>query len=273
VTFARGRELMKAKKYEEACAAFAQSQQLDPQFGTLYNLAQCQEHIGKLASAWTAFRQVALSDTNGDRKAAASAEAKALEPRVPKIVIVVPRPRDGMSVTLDDDAVVVGLAAPIDLGAHEVSATAAGGASFDKTFDVSKEASTTTIEVTFEGPDPDGDGDSRTPPPPPPQVETSPLPARDGRTTPKLVAVGGGVVAIGGLAVGVVALHDFGVAKDRNDAALSRTSVQLGDLSTGLVIAGVVAAGVGVYLWRRGPRLSVAPSPSGGASVSLAGEL
>jgi hypothetical protein len=39
--FDKGREQMKAGLYEEACASFDQSERLDPQIGTLYNLASC----------------------------------------------------------------------------------------------------------------------------------------------------------------------------------------------------------------------------------------
>lgn len=273
VTFARGRELMKAKKYEEACAAFQQSQQLDPQFGTLYNLAQCEEQIGKLASAWTAFRQLALSDTNAQRKAAAAAEAKALEARVPKLVVTVPKPRDGMVVKLDDEAVVVGLAAPIDLGSHEVTAVAAGGASFDKSFDVSKEATTTTIEVKFDVPDAEPEPEATPAPARPVVVDKPAAIARDSRTTAKVLTIAGGATTIGGLVVGGLALHNFDLAKQRNDVDLSSDAVALGNVSTGLVVAGLVAAGVGVYLWRRGPHVMVTPAAGGGAAVSLSGQL
>ena len=53
--FDRGRELLKQHSYQEACAAFENSQQLDPQFGTLYNLAECSTQLGKLATAWLAY--------------------------------------------------------------------------------------------------------------------------------------------------------------------------------------------------------------------------
>ena len=114
--FSRGREMMKAKRYAEACAAFQQSQQLDPQFGTLYNLATCDAQIGKLASAWNAFRQLAISDPNADRRARAAQLAKDLDTRVPRVVIAI-ADRDrypSLVVRLDGNDVtnLVGVAAP-----------------------------------------------------------------------------------------------------------------------------------------------------------------
>src|SRR5688572_11377058 len=60
--FLRGRQLMSEKKVAEACDAFARSQHLDPQFGTQFNLAQCWEQLGKVASAWAAYRELAQRD-------------------------------------------------------------------------------------------------------------------------------------------------------------------------------------------------------------------
>ena len=49
--FKQGRELYKQNKYAEACEQFEKSQALDPANGTLFNIAQCSEKIGKLALA------------------------------------------------------------------------------------------------------------------------------------------------------------------------------------------------------------------------------
>src|SRR4051812_47371971 len=58
VQFDKGRAALKANKFEEACKAFGESQKLDPANGTLFNLAECSEHIGKLATAWLAYREL-----------------------------------------------------------------------------------------------------------------------------------------------------------------------------------------------------------------------
>src|SRR5262249_57224143 len=46
--FDRGRALAKDGQWAEACAAFARSEKLEAAFGTLYNLAGCYVHVGKL---------------------------------------------------------------------------------------------------------------------------------------------------------------------------------------------------------------------------------
>src|SRR5215470_18019771 len=74
--FVRGRALMKQHKYAEACAAFEQSQRLDPQLGTLFNLADCEVEIGKVASAWKIYRELEKSDPNPDRRALSAELAK-----------------------------------------------------------------------------------------------------------------------------------------------------------------------------------------------------
>ena len=85
--FDKGRQYLAAGKYVEACAAFEHSQQLDPQLGTLFNLATCNAHLGKLATAWGEFHDIAQRDANKTRRAAAAREAARLAPRLPRLVI------------------------------------------------------------------------------------------------------------------------------------------------------------------------------------------
>jgi hypothetical protein len=123
----------------EACAAFAESQRLDPAGGTLLRLALCHEAEGKLASAWLEFGEVIRVSKEGTGDAAklqervrlAREHLAAIEPRVPKLAIVVPAGSrvGGLTVTangLPRDEGTWGVALPVDPGDVVVAATAPG---------------------------------------------------------------------------------------------------------------------------------------------------
>src|SRR5688500_16529073 len=87
---------MKAGKVAEACAAFEQSQKLEPAITTLLNLAGCREKLGQLATAWGLFLDAERQTRSASDKATeqlhkvAGDRAAKLEPRVPKLTIGVP---------------------------------------------------------------------------------------------------------------------------------------------------------------------------------------
>lgn len=130
--FYEARALMKQKKYTDACPKLEESLRLDSGLGTQFNLADCNEHIGKLATAWAGFRDVAAqakATNQSKRERIARKRATALEARLPKLVIEVPEALAGLDVKRD--GVVVGSAAwgtaiPVDPGVHEVTVRAAG---------------------------------------------------------------------------------------------------------------------------------------------------
>src|ERR1700759_2729062 len=59
--FADARKLMAAKHYDQARPKLEESQRLDSGIGTMYNLADCWEHIGRTASAWAMFLDTAAA--------------------------------------------------------------------------------------------------------------------------------------------------------------------------------------------------------------------
>ncbi len=110
--FEDGRRLMTAGDYAAACPKLQESNRLEPSGGTLLNLALCREQEGKLATAWTHFKQAlsaAKRDDRPDRVQAAETHLAALEPRVPSITVSVISPRDDQEVSVD--GVKVGAAA------------------------------------------------------------------------------------------------------------------------------------------------------------------
>src|SRR4051812_3545929 len=81
--FDDARKAMAAKDYAAACPKLEAAQRMDPGIGILYNLADCYEHVGKTASAWSTFREVAAEAANkgqSDREKISRARAAELEP-------------------------------------------------------------------------------------------------------------------------------------------------------------------------------------------------
>src|SRR5262245_40354409 len=62
--FREARKASRAGNYAKACPLFAESLRLDPGAGTLMNLADCEEHLGQIASAWEHWRE-ALDEMRG----------------------------------------------------------------------------------------------------------------------------------------------------------------------------------------------------------------
>ena len=130
--FAEGRKLMGEKKYEDACPKFEESLRLDHGMGTQFNLAFCWEQLGRTASAWATFLDVAAAARaagQSEREAAARDRASALEPKLSRLTIKVPAPVEGLELTRDDVAVgraAWGSAVPVDPGTHTLKASAPG---------------------------------------------------------------------------------------------------------------------------------------------------
>jgi len=150
--FDRGRELMKQKSYAEACTAFETSQKLDPQHGTLFNLADCNAHLGKLATSWLAYRDLSQRDSNPGRKKEAARRAKELERRLPRLFLDVSSPPQGLVITVNGDnaTAAAGIPSPVDLGAIRIRATAPGYAPFEITKNITVEGKTVTVEIELE---------------------------------------------------------------------------------------------------------------------------
>lgn len=126
--FERGRKLMLKGDVAEACAAFAESQRLDPQYGTEFNLGQCYQKLGRLSAALEAYQDVARRDPNVQRRDAAATLAAELEPRVPKLQIQLDHPPASVAVTVDGAgrSVAIDPAKPFPVDAGEYTVTARG---------------------------------------------------------------------------------------------------------------------------------------------------
>jgi hypothetical protein len=154
--FVEGKALMQEQQYERACEKFQASHDLDhTATGTLLNLALCHETLGRSATAWTEFRQVAAESAvrREDRvKLAREHEAK-LFPTLSRIRIFVPPDTrvEGLSLRLDKGPPVApaswGTELPIDPGKHTIEATAPGKRPRVVDFVVGKASDRQTVAV------------------------------------------------------------------------------------------------------------------------------
>jgi hypothetical protein len=287
--FKQGRQLYKANKFVEACEQFEKSQQLDPANGTLFNIGQCSERIGKLATAVASYRAVVANDTNVERKASAADRLKALTPRVPKLLVKIGSPPPGLVVELEGKtgarAIEANQAVEVDFGDYTVVARARGYSEFMSRVKVSQERKTTTVDATLKP------GASNTETVgvvvKPDKPDRPDKPARSNRKLYGMVGMGtGGAVLAGGVVFGVLARSKWSEAKDvcggttcTSQADVDRAN-ELGDqarskatLSTILVLGGAAIAGVGAYLYINAPgETTISPSATeSGASVTIRG--
>ncbi|GAC1569007.1 MAG: hypothetical protein NVS3B20_22260 [Polyangiales bacterium] len=155
--FKEGMSLASKGRYAEACPKLEESQRLDASLGTEYYLADCHEHVGRTASAWAGFLEVAakakaLGQTSKETKA--RRRASALEPRLSKLTVKVATPgAPGLEVSRGK--VVVGLgqwgvAIPLDPGTYTLTARADGKQTWTKHVVIDPQASVTETVPALE---------------------------------------------------------------------------------------------------------------------------
>jgi hypothetical protein len=271
--FLRGKAAMASQDYTKASRFFEDSYKLDAGMGTLLNLALCHKEIGRVASAWSEFKQLeglALrsSPPQLDRVKIAKEQSEALYPRLSRIkILVLPSVHvAGIEVAVDGKKQAESLweiGVPVDPGTHTVTADAPGKKTFESSVKIDDEKLVKTVQVLalVDGPLP-------LPKKEQPSADTSLLDAERAASvraqrTAGYVVGGGGVLLLG--AGGVFGVLAAGQASDaskcnanepclESSAALgpARSAYSRGDtyanISNVLVPLGLVAAGVGLYL-------------------------
>jgi hypothetical protein len=305
--FRVARQLMSERRWEEAATKLEASQRLDPAVGTLLNLADCHERLGRTASAWAEFVEAAgLAQRGGDeeRSRIARDRAAALEPRLVRIVVVVPTPAEGLAVTLDGrplDGGLLGTPIPVDPAAHRVEATAPGRVRWALELALVDAGTTRTVEIPALAlapaapPSPSGPA-APGGPVAPPSAGVAPSPASDAYPPPLVAApsaatrsapvagwiLGGAGVVVLGVSGGLAwsAERSWTSATERGctdgvcpsapaQAAAERAGTAADLATVGLITgATLVGASVTVLLLRRagGARRSVAGASVSGAS-------
>jgi serine/threonine-protein kinase len=229
--FNAAKALTDAGQFADACAKFAESKRLAPGIGVTLYLADCYEHIGRTASAWTEFRSAeGLARERSDKRAdVARAHAEALEPKLDRLTITVAPtiPQAGLQVLRDGVAVTteeLGLPSPVDPGDHAVVVSAPGHAARTFNAHVGPEAPSATVHIDSldeptAAPVPVPVPIPVPPPPTPvptplPVIPETPPPAADTGATRRVIGLGVGALGVIGIGIGSA----FGIiAKSRFD--------------------------------------------------------
>jgi hypothetical protein len=270
-----GYQLSQEGKCTEALPHLVESLKLEVKAITLINLANCEEKVGRLGDAmghWADARQRAQFEDAKAISEEAERRATALEPRLPKLTIMLSdAARDARASVSRDDISLgpasLGIPLPVNPGEHVIVVRAAGHADAATKLTIA-EAEQKTIDVGL-GPAGASTG-------------AADAPKSSGGRTSALVYVGfGGAVVLG--AVGAITgLMAVGKANDaerdcpalacRDQAALDAVDSgrTLGTVSTIAFIAVPIFAVIGVYGLVSGGKKADAKT-SGGVSFDSIG--
>jgi len=268
--FEQARAAMAAGSFDIACARFRDSDKLDPAVGTRFNLADCEERRGRVATAWSLFRGV-LSELaqDDDRRPIAEQRARALEPRIPYLKM---RPSAdapaGLRVRIDGVELgegSFGVALPMDPGAHDLALIPAeGGAGQQSTFAL-REGEHLDLPIRFAS----KEANESSAPPPVDEglLGSEPFAARNSQQKWAYVAGGVGLASVAfGAVTGVVTLNKKSTANancsdrrrvcNRAGVDANESGKTYGTLSAVGLGVGVVGLAAGAYLWLTAPPAS-----------------
>ncbi len=295
--FDDGRELSTQPKFAEACPKLLESYNLDPAIGTKFYLAQCYEAIGKLASAWTFYLEVAEEahkQGSTDREKFATDRATALKPRLARLTVAVAPAARVPGLAVKRDGAVVGTGAwdtpiPVDLGDHVISATAPGM----KRWEIHGEAKQEGALVRVEVPALEAEPAPLVPVKQAPEAPEAPPTPRwaTGQGIAGIVIGGVGIVGLGGgIGAGLLAMSRKSASNAGGDCVASTdvctpagtklraSAINAATASTILFAAGGAAFVAGGVMLLTAPSGRKAPAPATGlvlgpGSVSLVGRL
>jgi hypothetical protein len=132
--FEQGRALVKNGDMGGALQKFEAAAKVMHTFGILLNVAECQERLGRTASAWATWREaraVAAAAQNADDEAEATRRQGALESKLSRLTTVVAPSADVPNLAIIRDGVSLpraawGTATPVDPGNHVIELRAPG---------------------------------------------------------------------------------------------------------------------------------------------------
>lgn len=204
--FNEGVALYNKGDFDAACPKLEASLRAYPGIGTRGKLAECYEKLGRYASAYAAYREVAqLATRSGDpaREQVASERAKALEPKLSYVTVWVPPANDIPGLVIkrngrEIDRSKLGSAEPVDSGNVSIDVSAPGRKAFYGHVAVMQ-----GLSVKFEVPALALDAPAAPPPVTPPPHPTTDEPETVHGDSPNwqkplgIVLIGAGVVGMG----------------------------------------------------------------------------
>lgn len=290
--FDDAKRLMASGHAAEACPKLAESQRLDPGVGTLLNLGDCYDQIGKPSRAWATFREAeAAAQHEGQPDRVRYAKRRVAETEAKLVRLTVDVPADAripsLEVLRDGDTLrepLWGSAVPVDPGDHLVEARAPGYKTFESRVTATHDpivVRVTPLEhetpqaveppppVALTAPPVTFESERGTPLAPPP-----PAPSSAARTAGFVTGgIGLAGVAVGAL-FGVLAIDRDNAARDAGcDATTCPTSPALGlstDAKTFALASDIAFIAGGVFIVTGIVCLLAAPRSSPAARVARA---
>jgi len=292
--FRAGRAAVDRGDYVAGCSKFEESNRLDPEVGTAFNLADCDEHLGKVASAWQLFKEVVQRlPASDERVGIAGSRAGALEKKLPHLVLRAKAPlATGSSVLRDGvelSAASFDLPLPVDPGDHVIVVKSPGRTDWQRTFHVTL-GQTLALELETGAPSLEGQTPGATASPSPGGEPDCASPRRTAGIV--LLGVGGAGIAAG-LITGAMALSaKHTVDESCTNKICSPEGLDAGDrggtaatVSTVAFTVGVLGAVVGTYLLvtdkpdakpattAKGPTVGAGWMPGGAMMMILSGRI
>ncbi len=269
--FRDGVALMAAKDWSGALAKFKSVAQVKMTPQVAFNIAECEENLGKLVSALGNYRLALAQSADGSAPMVASTAPEriaAIEPRIASLTLkrteVTPNPNatielDGAEVSQAQ----IGKALPVDPGARSVRVMVGGKVIKSETVTM-KEGESRSLEVVVPGPTVVGDV------PPPDGATTTEVATGPSAPGIALTVVGGASLVVGfvmiGLRQGAIGDLDELCGGDTTCPPSAQDTYDSGRLYTGLaevtVPVGVIGLGIGIALLATGVGAPHGPSPS-----------
>ena len=264
-SFMEGLELENGGQWAQAKEKFDDVAKVRMTPEVRFHIALCEEHTGLLIEALRDF-ETAESDAKEEGKAAVMKEApehaNAIKPRIPKLRVKAPSDIDGMTLTLDGNAIDPKNEdeTPVDPGEHKVEASADGRQPFSADVTLA-EGESKTIVVKL----PKTEEEKPAEEPKTEEPKETPQPTEMHRKPSVFTWVAFGVGGVGVIGATIFALKRSstkssldGQCNDLHCPASSQGDIDSGKTDTTLTnvfgAIGIVGIGAGVYLLLTAPK-------------------